>query len=66
MSTSLPANWCSATSSWNWSISVTFGRSVCALGDSVAEAQRRAYERVADIDWEGMFCRRDIGYRAIS
>lgn len=39
---------------------------VCALGDTVAEAQRRAYELVDQIHWDGAFCRRDIGYRAIA
>ena len=39
---------------------------VCALGDDVAEAQRRAYEAVDQIGWNGMFCRRDIGHRAIN
>ena len=32
----------------------------------VAEAQRRAYARVDTIGWDGAFCRRDIGYRAIA
>ncbi len=39
---------------------------VCALGDNVAEAQRRAYEAVDRISWNGMYCRRDIGHRAIN
>lgn len=39
---------------------------VCALGDSVAEAQRRAYERVRAIDWEGVYYRADIGHRALA
>ncbi len=39
---------------------------VCALGASVAEAQQRAYRRVGEISWDGMFYRRDIGYRAIA
>ncbi|WP_024889170.1 phosphoribosylamine--glycine ligase [Luteimonas huabeiensis] len=38
---------------------------VCALGDSVADAQRRAYAAVAGISWPGEFHRRDIGWRAI-
>ena len=38
---------------------------VCALGDSVANAQRRAYEAVAGISWHGEFHRHDIGWRAI-
>ncbi len=38
---------------------------VCALGDSVADAQRRAYAEVAGISWPGEFHRHDIGWRAI-
>ena len=39
---------------------------VCALGSDVAEAQRRAYQAVDKISWKGMYCRRDIGHRAIA
>ncbi len=39
---------------------------VCALGRDVAQAQNRAYEAAARIDWPGGFYRRDIGRRAIS
>jgi phosphoribosylamine--glycine ligase len=39
---------------------------VCALGDSVADAQRLAYEAVAGISWHGEFHRHDIGWRAIA
>src|SRR5690606_30305177 len=44
------------------------GRVLCvtALGDSVADAQRRAYTGVDAIRWEHAFCRRDIGWRAIA
>lgn len=38
---------------------------VCALGESVAEAQRRAYERVDSITWKDVYFRRDIGFRAV-
>ncbi|MFY2510353.1 phosphoribosylamine--glycine ligase [Vibrio pectenicida] len=43
------------------------GRVLCAvaLGNSVLEAQRQAYELAKGISWEGMFYRSDIGYRAI-
>jgi len=43
------------------------GRVLCvtALGDSVAEAQQKAYTQVDKISWEGAFYRKDIGYRAI-
>ena len=39
---------------------------VTARAASVAEAQKRAYAAVDAIDWPGGFCRRDIGWRAIS
>lgn len=39
---------------------------VCALGDNVAQAQQKAYQRVGDISWPNVHYRRDIGYRAIS
>ena len=44
------------------------GRVLCvtALGATVARAQQLAYAQVDDIQWEGGFCRRDIGYRAIA
>ena len=38
---------------------------VTALGPTIAEAQKRAYEGVAKIDWPGGFNRKDIGWRAI-
>ena len=38
---------------------------VTALGDSIAEAQTRAYTAVDLIDWPKGFCRRDIGWRAL-
>lgn len=39
---------------------------VTARGATVAEAQRRAYEAVARIEWPGGFCRKDIGWRAVA
>ncbi|CNI70872.1 phosphoribosylamine--glycine ligase [Yersinia massiliensis] len=44
------------------------GRVLCvtALGETVAKAQQRAYQLAGDIHWEGSFCRKDIGYRAIA
>ena len=43
------------------------GRVLCvtALGDNVKAAQKRAYEVLDQISFDGMQCRRDIGYRAI-
>lgn len=37
----------------------------CALGDSIAEAQREAYTLAATIHWDDVFFRKDIGYRAV-
>ncbi len=44
------------------------GRVLCAvgLGDSVAAAQQAAYALVDCVHWDGMHCRRDIGYRAVA
>jgi phosphoribosylamine--glycine ligase len=44
------------------------GRVLCvtALGETVAQAQQRAYAQAAQIGWDGAFYRRDIGYRAIA
>ena len=43
------------------------GRVLCvtALGDSVGEAQKKAYDLVRKIKWENVYFRNDIGYRAI-
>lgn len=50
------------------SVVTTGGRvlCVCALGETVAEAQKRAYAEVAGISWPGEFHRHDIGWRAIA
>ena len=44
------------------------GRVLCAcgLGETVADAQSRAYAAVAQISWRGEFHRNDIGWRAIA
>lgn len=44
------------------------GRVLCAtaLGNSVSEAQQRAYALTKQVSWNGMFYRNDIGYRAIA
>ena len=43
------------------------GRVLCAvgLGETVEAAQQQAYALVDSICWDGMQCRRDIGYRAV-
>jgi len=52
----------------NGQISVSGGRVLCvtALGDNVRAAQKRAYEIVEQIRFEGMQFRRDIGHRALA
>ncbi len=55
------------TKSENGKIVTAGGRvlTVCALGEDFADAQKRAYEAVRKIKADGLFCRRDIGWRAI-
>jgi phosphoribosylamine-glycine ligase len=49
-----------------WSRGVAGSPCVCALGETVGEAQRRAYERLSRVHFEGMYYRRDIGARALA
>jgi phosphoribosylamine--glycine ligase len=44
------------------------GRVLCAvgLGDSVSEAQHRAYNLTQQISWDNVYYRTDIGYRAVA
>ncbi|WP_415893654.1 phosphoribosylamine--glycine ligase [Neptuniibacter sp. PT8_73] len=44
------------------------GRVLCvtALGETVTEAQKRAYELLEKVSWEGAYFRKDIAYRAIA
>jgi phosphoribosylamine--glycine ligase len=44
------------------------GRVLCAtaLGTNVTEAQKAAYHLADQVQWDGVFCRRDIGYRAVA
>ena len=44
------------------------GRVLCvtSLGSTVSEAQNRAYKMIANVNWENMYYRTDIGYRAIA
>ena len=39
--------------------------SVTALGKTIADAQRRAYDAIGKIQFDGMHYRRDIGWRAV-
>ncbi len=38
---------------------------VCALGDTVKQAQQRCYQQVEKISWQNVYYRTDIAYRAI-
>jgi len=44
------------------------GRVLCAvsMGESVAQAQQKAYQVVAEINWPNAYFRTDIGFKAIS
>lgn len=44
------------------------GRVLCAtaLGENVTAAQQAAYQLAQQISWQGMFYRKDIGYRAVA
>ncbi len=55
------------TSLQDGQLTATGGRvlNVTALGQTVKQAARTAYEAVDLIDWREGFCRRDIGWRAI-
>ena len=37
----------------------------CALGDSINEAQSKAYSLVSEISWDNVYFRTDIGFKAI-
>jgi phosphoribosylamine--glycine ligase len=39
---------------------------VTALGKTVSEARDRAYKAVESVVWDGGFCRKDIGWRAVA
>lgn len=56
------------TSDQSGAVVTNGGRVLCAtaLGDSVFQAQQRAYQLTKQIEWQGMFYRHDIGYRAIT
>jgi phosphoribosylamine--glycine ligase len=52
----------------NGTVVTNGGRVLCAvaLGDTVTQAQHRAYEIAEQISFTGAFYRRDIGYRAVA
>ncbi|MCU0927333.1 MAG: phosphoribosylamine--glycine ligase, partial [Hydrogenophaga sp.] len=55
------------TSDADGQVVVSGGRVLCvtALADTVAAAQNKAYSVVDGVRFDGMQCRRDIGYRAL-
>jgi phosphoribosylamine--glycine ligase len=55
------------TSGSDGAVEVSGGRVLCvtALADTVAAAQKKAYGVVDGIRFDGMQCRRDIGFRAV-
>lgn len=52
----------------NGQVVTSGGRVLCvtALGETIKEAQKRAYQIVAPIDWENIYYRTDIGHRAVN
>ena len=58
----------SGTRLQNGAVCTAGGRvlTVCALGEDVASAARHAYQGVDVIHFDGGFCRRDIGWRAMA
>ena len=55
------------TAEKNGDIVTAGGRVLCAvaLGDSVTEAQSKAYKLVEEVNWKDVYYRTDIGYRAV-
>lgn len=56
------------TASKDGAVVTNGGRVLCAtaMGETVSEAQKRAYALAKQISWDGVFFRDDIGYRAIA
>ncbi len=56
------------TSIKNGEVVTSGGRVLCAtaLGNSVAEAQKMAYDTVAKVSWDEAYFRTDIAYRAVA
>jgi phosphoribosylamine--glycine ligase len=56
------------TLAWQGRVLANGGRvlDVSAVGNTVAQAQARAYQAVDRIRWSDGFCRRDIGFRALA
>ncbi len=56
------------TGDQNGQVVTAGGRVLCVvgLGESVGDAAQQAYVGVDAIDWDNVYCRRDIGHRAIA
>ena len=56
------------TAERNGDVVTAGGRVLCAtaLGDTVREAQRRAYALAHRLHWDGVYFRSDIGFRAVA
>ncbi len=52
----------------NGNVETAGGRVLCVtgLGESVTKAQEAAYQALNNINYDGMFYRKDIGYRAVA
>ena len=57
----------SGTRSENDNILTNGGRVLCvtALGDSLNQSNKNAYSAVSEIDWDGKYYRKDIGFRVM-
>ena len=57
----------SGTTLDNGKILTSGGRVLCvtALGSNIQASQALAYSAVSKINWEGYYCRKDIGFRVI-
>jgi len=56
------------TTTTNGDVVTSGGRVLCVvgLGDTVEQAAAQSYDAVDKINWEDVYCRRDIGHRAIA
>jgi len=56
------------TTTTNGDVVTNGGRVLCVvgLGDTVEQAAAKSYDAVDKINWEDVYCRRDIGHRAIA
>jgi len=57
----------SGTASANGNILTNGGRVLCvtALGDDLNQSNKKAYSAINEIDWDGKYYRKDIGFRVM-